>query len=125
MEEKDDYSPFGYLPAWGLVAAAHSGRYKYQREQSQECVGKEDIMHQKEDIMHQKEDIMHQKKGLACFSLRLPQEVAQALQQVAIQHDRSVNREITYALRSWVRQHMVEDGPVRAGDGVVRLMDAS
>jgi hypothetical protein len=68
---------------------------------------------------------MHQKKGLACFSLRLPQEVAEALEQVALQHDRSVNREITYALRSWVRQHLVEDGPVRAGDGVVRLMDAS
>jgi hypothetical protein len=51
--------------------------------------------------------------------------VAEALEQVAIQHDRSVNREITYALRAWVRQHLVEDGPVRAGDGLVRLMDAS
>jgi hypothetical protein len=111
MDEKDDDSPFGYLPAWGLAAAAHSGRYKNRCALSPKCVGKEGIM--------------HQKKGLACFSLRLPQEVAEALEQVAIQHDRSVNREITYALRSWVRQHLVEDGPVRAGDGLVRLMDAS
>ena len=43
------------------------------------------------------------------YNLRLPQEVFDKIEQIALQYDRSVNEQIVYMLKTWQEPTSLED----------------
>lgn len=44
------------------------------------------------------------------FPLRLPREIDEAMRRLAVEHDRSLNKEIVAACREWINRQTAIDG---------------
>jgi hypothetical protein len=49
-------------------------------------------------------------KDDVAFVLRLPPELHSEMVRLAVEHDRSLNKETVAAVRDWIKRHAAEDG---------------